>query len=156
MVKKRIHYVEKFLLALHGGFMKAIPIKGSRNSIRIQFLIKLAILFVYAHYRGIHLIITDLYRSAEAQFQRYQQGRTTPGKIVTNTDGYKKRSMHQFWRAADLLIMRFSEGEFRSIWSDRETYKELGEFWEKLEGRWGGRWFEEGKTKFDDVYHFEF
>lgn len=155
MTKRRIFYVEKFLIALHGGFMRAIPIKTSKNSIRIQFVLNMAILFIYAHYCRIQLIITCLHRTAEAQFMRYQQGRTVEGKVVTNIDGYKVKSKHQSWRAVDILIMRFSEGAFRSIWKARELYEQLGAFWEKLGGKWGGRWYEQGLTRFDDVYHFE-
>lgn len=34
-------------------------------------------------------------RTAETQHALYQQGRTKPGKIVTNADGYKTKSNHQ-------------------------------------------------------------
>jgi len=37
--------------------------------------------------QGITIAITEAYRSIERQNQLYAQGRTTPGKIVTNAKG---------------------------------------------------------------------
>lgn len=43
---------------------------------------------------GIHVIVTNTYRSQEEQDALYAQGRTAPGKIVTNAKGGK--SEHNF------------------------------------------------------------
>jgi len=44
---------------------------------------------------GFKMMITDGARTAEVQNTIYQQGRTRPGAIVTNADGYTVRSNHQ-------------------------------------------------------------
>ena len=55
-------------------------------------------------------IISQGVRTAEYQNSLYQQGRTIPGKIVTNADGYKVKSNHQIksdglGHAVDIAIM---------------------------------------------------
>jgi len=42
-------------------------------------------------------------RTAEEQNEFYQQGRTTPGEIITNADGYKNESVHQHGFAVDFF-----------------------------------------------------
>lgn len=97
-----------------------------------------------------------MFRTAAEQNERYQLGRTRPGSIVTNTDGYRRKSKHQVWRAGDLLVLAWNGTALRSAWRPREPYEVLGEFWEEeLGGTWGGRWKERGITRFDDPYHFE-
>ena len=149
------NYTKKFLVALGDSFLKALPNKTSQNSYRIQFAFMFSLLLVYAWTKKIYLIPTCILRTAEEQFSRYQKGRTMPGKIVTNTDGYKKKSRHQRWRAGDILILAWDGRRFQSKWRPREPYEILGEFWEDLGGTWGGRWKERGITAFDDPYHFQ-
>lgn len=108
-----------------------------------------SLLLVYAWTKKIYLIPTSILRTADEQSQRYQQGRTVRGKIVTNIDGYKKKSKHQRWRAGDVLVMEGGGRSFQSKWRPKEPYGILGEFWEELGGTWGGRW------QLRDYYHFE-
>lgn len=42
------------------------------------------------------LVVTCTYRSVEEQQRLYAQGRTVPGKIVTNIDGIRVKGMHNF------------------------------------------------------------
>ena len=42
-------------------------------------------------------------RTAERQNELYQQGRTTPGNIVTHLDGYERVSVHQSGNAFDVF-----------------------------------------------------
>lgn len=41
-------------------------------------------------------------RTAKRQNELYQQGRSIPGKIITNADGYNKPSYHQSGNAVDI------------------------------------------------------
>jgi len=143
------NYTKKFLVALGKSFLKALPNKTSKNSYRIQFAFMFSLLFVYAWTKKIYLIPTCMFRTADEQFQRYQQGRTMPGKIVTNLDGYKKKSKHQRWRAGDILVLEWDGRSFQSKWRPKEPYGILGEFWTELGGTWGGSW------KLRDYCHFE-
>lgn len=115
---------------------------------RVQFSQKLAQLILQAHAGGIRLMPYWIERSAEEQFKLFQQGRTTPGAIVTNCDGYKKISPHQRWRAADLVIVG-EDGKL--IWDASARYALLGEMWKSLGGKWGGDF----KTPPRDLGHFE-
>lgn len=115
---------------------------------RIDFLKQLAkFLYVANEVYGIELIAYSFHRTAEQQNALYQKGRTKPGKIVTNKDGYKKRSNHQRWLAVDFVIVRNG----KCIWSDRMRYAILGNIWMRLGGNWGGLW-----ETITDVYHFEY
>lgn len=102
---------------------------------RILFFQKLAQLILQASSGGIRLMPYWIERSAPQQFELYQQGRTTPGAIVTNCDGYKKISPHQRWRAADLVIVG-EDGKL--IWEASARYELLGAMWKALSGKWGG------------------
>jgi len=120
----------------------------TNTEFRVLFFQKLAQLILWAEASGIRLMPHSLYRSADEQFQLYQKGRTAPGKIVTNRDGYKKVSSHQRWRAADLVIIG-EDG--RLHWEASARYALLGERWKNLGGRWGGDF----KTPPLDLGHFE-
>jgi len=145
-----------FLRSIAHSLRKHLSTTTTRNSLRIQFSIKFALLLLYGFTQGIWLIPTCIYRTAREQNDRYKQGRTLPGSICTNTDGYRRKSKRQVWRAGDLLVLTWSGKAFRSAWRPRTPYEVLGEFWEKeLDATWGGYWKERGITSFDDPYHFQ-
>lgn len=105
-------------------------------------------------------------RTAEYQHSLYQQGRTMPGKIVTNCDGFKNKSNHQakadgYGHAIDIFICGVVEnGQYRKF-TTQEGYdnkkitlvaahvknvaQKLG-----IAIKWGGDW-----SKFKDFPHFE-
>jgi len=114
---------------------------------RILFFQKLAQFILQASSGGIRLMPYWIERSAEEQFKLYQQGRTTPGRIVTNCDGYKKISPHQRWRAADLVIVG-EDGKL--IWDASARYELLGQIWKSLGGKWGKNF-----VGLRDMSHFE-
>jgi len=112
---------------------------------RIKFIHLLGRLLAYISSISADVIITAFYRSSDEQNALYQIGRTKPGKIVTNCDGYKKKSKHQLWRAVDLAVVE--NGEIK--W-DSPVYDELGEFWDSVGGIWGGNF-----SGLPDKCHFE-
>ena len=94
-------------------------------------------------------------RTAEEQNKLYQQGRTVPGKIVTNCDGYKSKSKHQvredgFGYAGDIAILV----DGKVTWEEK-YYKEVARtgrvLMQKYNIEWGGDW-----KKFKDLPHFEY
>lgn len=102
--------------------------------------------------------ITQGVRSAAYQHELYQQGRTKPGRIITNADGYRRKSNHQVKEdglgyAVDFVIVN---PDSSYDWNSINKYiavgehicnvaKELG-----IQVSWGGRW-----TSFKDYVHVE-
>jgi len=117
------------------------------NKKRIDFFKAFAFLTVWAWKKGIHIMPICFHRTAEEQAKRYAQGRTQPGKIVTNCDGYKKKSKHQNWLAKDIVVM---DADNKILWTSPD-YAILGKQWEKQGHVWGGSW----KSPAGDIYHFQ-
>jgi len=112
---------------------------------RIRFIQMLGEFILQAKAEGINFIIWTFYRSPSDQNFLYQQGRTRPGKIITNCDGHLVQSKHQSWLAVDLLIIQDNS----SLWERTPEYERLGEMWKSLGGRWGGT------LSNPDCFHFE-
>lgn len=106
-------------------------------------------------YSPIDFSITDGVRTAEQQNLLYQKGRTLPGSIVTNCDGYKVLSNHQirsdgFGYAVDLypfvggkVRLHDAEGLAVIALHLKSIAKGLG-----IKLYWGGDW------KIKDMPHF--
>lgn len=94
---------------------------------------------------GIDVMIIQTYRSDEEQDALYAQGRTAPGKIVTNAKGGD--SMHNYKLAYDMVVL--IEGKIN--WSDRSLYERIGELGEALDLTWGGRF-----KSLADLDHFQY
>ena len=99
--------------------------------------------------------ITQGIRTAEEQNKLYQQGRTVPGKIVTNCDGYKLKSNHQtksdgLGHAGDIAVLVNN----KITWEEK-YYKEVAIsariLMQKYNIEWGGDW-----KNFKDLPHFEY
>lgn len=99
--------------------------------------------------------ITQGVRTAEEQNKLYQQGRITPGKIVTNCDGYKIKSNHQtkddgLGHAGDIAVLVNN----KITWEEK-YYKEVAMtariLMQKYNVEWGGDW-----KNFKDLPHFEY
>jgi len=153
-LKKRFGFIGFLLIGLVTSFLKFLPSLSSKNKTRLLFFLKLSALIIYGWSQKLYIYPYSIYRSAEEQNRLYQTGRGLNDfrAIITNKDGYKKKSTHQFWRAADILIL---DDNLKGDWSTYEKYLKLGLFWEKLGGTWGYRWYERGETSFRDYYHFE-
>lgn len=95
--------------------------------------------------KGIDVILTSTYRDKESQDALYAQGRTTPGKKVTNAKG--GQSMHN-WRVAFDLVPVING---KAVWNDDNLWNRVGEIGESVGLEWGGRW-----SKFIDKPHLQF
>lgn len=99
--------------------------------------------------RGHTAIVTQGARTTEQQQALHAQGRTRPGKIVTNVDGVRRKSLHQRQRtgyahAVDLAWIVDARVTWEGPWGL------LGEL-ARAEGLiWGGDW-----THFRDQPHLE-
>jgi len=94
---------------------------------------------------GIDIILTSTYRDIESQNTLYAQGRTSPGKKVTNAKG--GQSMHN-WRVA-FDVVPIVNG--KAVWNDDNLWNRVGEIGESVGLEWGGRW-----SKFIDKPHLQF
>lgn len=92
---------------------------------------------------GITIKIISGLRTYAEQDALYAQGRTAPGKIVTNARG--GHSNHNFGIAFDVGV--FEEGEYLQ---DSPKYKAVGALGVDLGLDWGGNW-----TTFHDEPHFQ-
>ena len=94
---------------------------------------------------GIDVLITSTYRDAESQNALYAQGRTTPGKKVTNARGGD--SFHNHRVAFDFVPVVGG----KAVWNDDATWKRCGEIAESVGLEWGGSW-----EKFPDRPHCQY
>lgn len=91
---------------------------------------------------GFTMRVTDGLRTVEQQQALYAQGRTRPGKIVTNADGIIKKSNHQahgdgFGHAMDCCFLD-QHGE--PTWREDFPWKAYGEAAKAVGLKWGGDW----------------
>lgn len=143
---KKSGFIGMLLLGLVKFFLKSLPNINNSKTRRLSFFLKFSALILYAWSQKIWVIPYSLYRSADEQNLKYQIGRTLPGKIVTEKDGFNKPSKHQNWEAGDILIL---DENLKNDWDDIDKYTILGLFWKRLGGTWGGDW------KMKDYGHFE-
>ena len=95
--------------------------------------------------QGINAKIIGGSRTYAEQDALYAQGRTTPGKIVTQAKG--GQSWHNFGLAFDVGI--FSR-DSKVYYGESAAYRELGKLGQALGLQWGGDW------KFVDEPHFQY
>jgi peptidoglycan L-alanyl-D-glutamate endopeptidase CwlK len=92
----------------------------------------------------ISLTITDAFRTKEQQDTLYAQGRTKPGKIVTNLKGGE--SKHNFGKSFD-VYMNKSDG---SVDLKTPITPQIANIAKQMGLKWGGDW-----QNFKDYPHFE-
>lgn len=83
---------------------------------------------------GIDVLVTSTLRTHEDQQKLYDQGRTTPGKIVTNAK--PGESFHNYGLAIDFVPVVNG----KPAWDDIETISQIGEIAEDIGFEWAGRW----------------
>lgn len=94
---------------------------------------------------GIDVLITSTYRDAESQNALYAQGRTAPGRIVTNAKA--GQSWHNYRCAFDFVPIVNGKAQ----WNDKETFRRCGEIAESVGLEWAGRW-----TRFREMAHCQY
>ena len=97
---------------------------------------------------GIDVLITSTMRDNAYQAHLYAQGRTAPGKVVTNAQ--PGSSWHNYGVAFDAVPLR----DGKPVWgtktsADASLWRRMGECGERAGLEWGGRW------KFVDMPHFQ-
>jgi peptidoglycan L-alanyl-D-glutamate endopeptidase CwlK len=95
--------------------------------------------------QGIDVIITSTYRDGKSQDALYAQGRTLPGKIVTNAKA--GQSFHNWRVAFDFVPVVNGKAQ----WSDVATFTKCGVIAESLGLEWAGRW-----NKFKELAHCQY
>jgi peptidoglycan L-alanyl-D-glutamate endopeptidase CwlK len=92
---------------------------------------------------GIDILITSTYRDKESQAALYAQGRTTPGKVVTNAKaGY---SYHNYHVAFDFVPIENG----KAMWNSLDVFRRCGKIAEELGLEWAGNW----PGKFKEMAH---
>lgn len=110
---------------------------------------------------GVTVLVTSTFRNDESQAELYAQGRTKPGKIVTNAQ--PGESWHNWKCAGDIVPLRHG----KPIWGttgdgiddnpadddrdDLEVWQRIGEIGERCGLEWAGRW-----VKFREYPHFQY
>ena len=84
--------------------------------------------------KGIDVLIYSTYRDNESQAELYAQGRTKPGRKVTNAK--PGQSWHN-WRCALDFVPMF---QGKPQWNDTSLYEQCGEIAESIGFEWAGRW----------------
>jgi peptidoglycan L-alanyl-D-glutamate endopeptidase CwlK len=95
---------------------------------------------------NIDLLVTSTYRDNESQEALYEQGRTTPGRIVTNA---KPGDSYHNWRcAADVVPLVNGKPN----WDGNDPiWTKVGELGEQSGLEWAGRWH-----TFKELAHFQY
>ena len=83
---------------------------------------------------NIDVLITSTYRDNESQNTLYAQGRTTPGKKVTNAKA--GQSYHNYKIAFDFCPVVGGKAQ----WNDTATFNKCGKIAESLGLEWAGNW----------------
>lgn len=99
--------------------------------------------------KNIDVLVTSTLRDFETQAALYAQGRTTPGKRVTNAQ--PGDSAHNYGMAFDVVPLR----DGKPVWGtetddDQDLWETIGELGEEAGLDWAGRW----KT-FREYAHFQ-
>jgi peptidoglycan L-alanyl-D-glutamate endopeptidase CwlK len=95
---------------------------------------------------GIELLVTSTYRDNESQNALYAQGRTEPGRVVTNAKG--GQSFHNYRCAVDVVPLVNGKPDWdgtHPIWAKIGNYGKLAGL------EWAGEW-----TRFKELAHFQY
>lgn len=83
---------------------------------------------------GVHPIITQGYRTFAESDKLYQQGRTTPGEIVSNAKA--GQSFHDYGLAVDICILINGQED----WTVNDNWMQVVNIFKGLGFEWGGDW----------------
>lgn len=99
-----------------------------------------------AYAEGIYVQISSGYRSNAEQQKLYNQGRTTPGKIVTNAR--PGQSVHNYGLAIDFFLV--SDDGNTALWTVNHKWKRVAAIGKSIGFQWGGDW-----KSFPDYPHLD-
>lgn len=85
--------------------------------------------------RGLNIGLGETLRTVEEQNEKYAQGRTKPGKIITNAKGTDYNSQHQWGIAFD-----FFKNVKGSEFNDMLFFEQVGALAKSIGLGWGGDW----------------
>lgn len=116
--------------------------KGTKEQVR-----KNALEMIKKSYNeGINVQISEGYRSNKRQNELYAQGRTKPGKIVTNAKA--GQSNHNYGIAVDYFLVS-NDGK-KALWTVNKKWRRVAQIGKNLGFTWGGDW-----NSFKDYPHLE-
>ena len=95
---------------------------------------------------NIDLLITSAYRDKDSQDALYAQGRTAPGKIVTNAKGGE--SYHNYKCAVDVVPLVNGKPDWDG---SHPVWAKIGELGKTAGLEWAGEW-----KKFKELAHFQY
>lgn len=102
--------------------------------------------------QGIDLLVTCTWRSNEEQAELYAQGRTAPGRIVTNAKPGQSMHNHTVQGAPSSLaidVVPLRHG--KPVWkADDPLWAQVGALGEGAGLEWAGRW-----KRFREAPHFQ-
>lgn len=95
---------------------------------------------------GIDLLVTSTYRDNASQEALYAQGRTAPGRIVTNARS--GQSYHNYRCAVDVVPIRNG----KAIWDAKDAvWQRIGALGKAAGLEWAGDW-----KRFKEFPHFQY
>lgn len=131
------------------------------TKVRVQSMLARCAADPWFEANGITVIVTSTLRDYESQNALFAQGRTKPGKIVTNAKaGY---SWHNFGCAVDVVPLRngiavwgtkgdgIDDNEADDRTDDLEVWERLAAHGEAADLEWAGRW-----VSFKEFAHFQY
>ena len=95
--------------------------------------------------KNIDLLVTSTYRDKESQAALFAQGRTLPGKVVTNA---RPGESYHNWRCA-VDVVPLVNG--KAVWNDNTLWLKIGIIGESCGLEWAGRW-----RTFKEYPHFQY
>ena len=98
---------------------------------------------------GIRLLVTSTYRDFESQAALYAQGRTAPGRRVTNAK--PGQSWHNWRVAFDVVPLVDGKPVWNTTGADGRLWARIGEIGESCGLEWAGRW-----KSFREFAHFQY
>lgn len=101
------------------------------------------------HEAGIDLLITSSFRDMESQAALYAQGRTAPGKVVTNAK--PGQSFHNFRCAVDVVPLVNGKPVWGTTGEDGKLWDKVGAIGEACGLEWAKRW-----KSFPELAHFQY
>lgn len=99
---------------------------------------------------GIDVLVTSTYRDFESQSDLYAQGRTKPGKRVTNAKAGE--SWHNYRCAFDVVPLRGGKPVWSTDGLDGALWQRLGAIGAACGLEWAGNW----TGKFREMAHFQY